>query len=160
MPRKKTFLKEKEKTVRKEKIKEEKIEEEKIKKKDYILTNGKRKSAIALVKLMTSGTGKIIVNQKDWQKYFPYFEWQKIVFSPLDTTHCQNIDLIIKVRGGGLKAQAESIRLGISRALVQLNPEYRASLKKAGYLTRDSRIKERKKPGLKRARRAPQWQKR
>lgn len=126
-----------------------------------ILATGKRKTAIAQVKLFMPGSGKILINNKNLEQYFPYFEWQKIVKSPLEITgQAEKCDLIIKLNGGGLRSQAEAARLGISRALVQFNINFRKILKLSGLLTRDARIKERKKPGLKRARRAPQWQKR
>jgi len=130
------------------------------KKEEFILATGKRKSAIAQIKLKPEGQGKIIINQKDFKEYFPYFAWQKIVLDPLEAVNLKNADLMIKVKGGGVNSQAESIRLGISRALIQYNPEFKKILKPFEFLTRDARIKERKKPGLKRARRAPQWQKR
>ncbi|MCX7779136.1 MAG: 30S ribosomal protein S9 [Patescibacteria group bacterium] len=136
----------------------EKIVEEK--EKDFFVATGKRKSAVAQVKLKLKSKDKILVNQKDYQKYFPFFTWQKIILDPLKVLKLQNVEILVKVKGGGLQAQAESIRLGISRALVKANPEWRKILKPLGFLKRDSRIKERKKPGLKRARRAPQWQKR
>lgn len=138
----------------------------------FIYQIGRRKSAIARVKFYLNpvrnvisngvkGEGKIEVNRKDFKLYFPYIEYQDIILAPLklmgeDKGH--NIRAIVK--GGGTRAQAEAIRLGIARALVKLNPDYRKSLRGVGYLTRDSRMKERKKPGLKRARRAPQWSKR
>ncbi len=141
--------------------KKEKLENKKIKEtKEYISATGKRKTAIAQIKFLPEGEGRIIVNKKDFKEYFPFFVWQKIVTDPLTLTDFKNFDIEVKVKGGGVNAQAESIRLGISRALVKYNPELRPILKSAGFLTRDPRIKERKKPGLKRARRAPQWQKR
>lgn len=140
--------------------KEKKIITEEIKK-DYIFATGKRKTAVAQIRFDPNYSGKeITINKKSVEEFFPFFTWQQIVYSPLEATNLKNYKIIIKVKGGGVKAQAESIRLGISRALIEYNPEFRKILKPLGFLKRDSRIKERKKPGLKRARRAPQWQKR
>jgi small subunit ribosomal protein S9 len=100
------------------------------------------------------------VNGRPLGDYFNYFELQDIITSPLTMTGNVAKTITIRVVGGGLKAQAEAIRLGIARALVAADTQVRSTLKKAGYLTRDPRIKERKKPGLKKARRAPQWSKR
>lgn len=127
----------------------------------YIYTKGGRKEARALVKLFYHGQGEILINGKDYKKYFPYFEFQDIIQTPLKLIKQEGkYDLSVKVKGGGKRGQAEAIRCGIARALAISNPTFRKPLKKAGFLTRDSRIKERKKPGLKRARRAPQWKKR
>jgi len=107
------------------------------------------------------GKGNIVINHKDLKVYFPSFEFQNIVLSPLKLAGQDSaVDVSVLVKGGGKRGQAESIRHGIARALLLLDKDYRKSLKKAGFLTRDARVKERKKPGLKRARRAPQWQKR
>lgn len=125
-----------------------------------IYTTGKRKTAIAKVKLIVSGKGLIVVNKKNLEDYFPWFELKQVIFSPLELTSEKNFDFEIEISGGGLRAQTEAIRLGIARALILYKPELRPILKQAGFLRRDARIKERKKPGLKRARRAPQWQKR
>ncbi|MGB9680712.1 MAG: 30S ribosomal protein S9 [Patescibacteria group bacterium] len=131
------------------------------KKQPVIWATGKRKTAVAQIKLAPNGQGQIFINNRNLEEYFPYFEWQDIVKQPLILTNLENkIDLFIKLNGGGVKAQAEAVRLGISRAIVKFNPEFRKILKSEGFLRRDARIKERKKPGLKRARRAPQWQKR
>lgn len=131
------------------------------KKKRYIYTRGGRKEATALVKLFPTGHGEILINGKDYKEYFPHFELQQIVEAPLKLIKQKDkLDLFIKIKGGGKRGQAEAIRHGISRALVAFNPIFRRPLKKVGFLTRDARVKERKKPGLKRARRAPQWQKR
>ena len=122
---------------------------------------GKRKTSIARVQFFSIGQGEIIVNKKSFKDYFPLFELQGIVSAPLKLLKKQkDFKIRINIHGGGTKGQAEAIRLGISRALVSLNPEWRQELKSAGFLKRDPRKKERKKPGLKRARRAPQWQKR
>ena len=104
---------------------------------------------------------EIKVNEKKLSDYFPSFEFQEIVKEPLKKVGKENkFAITIKVGGGGKRGQAEAIRLGIARALAALDKELRLSLKKVGLLTRDSRMKERKKAGLKRARRAPQWAKR
>jgi small subunit ribosomal protein S9 len=145
---------------KKETVLEVKKPEIKKDKKTFIFTTGKRKSAVAQIKFSETGHNSILVNDKDYKKYFPYFVWQGIIESPLLVAGLKNYDLVVKVHGGGAKAQAESIRLGIAKALVEINQENRKVLKPKGYLSRDSRIKERKKPGLKRARRAPQWNKR
>jgi small subunit ribosomal protein S9 len=122
---------------------------------------GRRKSAIALIKIFKEKDGPFLVNEKPLEKYFPLFELQKTAKSPLELLRLENkFRILAQVRGGGLVAQSEAIRLGLSRALVSFKEEFRKNLKRAGFLKRDSRVKERKKPGLKRARRAPQWQKR
>ena len=133
----------------------------KITKKSYIATVGRRKTAVARIRLVKKGTGKIVVNDQEYEKYFSTSELRGIVAQPLDTLNLlDKVDLSIKVTGGGTKSQAESIRLGIARSLVKLDEENKPKLKKPGFLKRDPRKKERKKPGLKRARRAPQWSKR
>ncbi|TSC96312.1 MAG: small subunit ribosomal protein S9 [Parcubacteria group bacterium Athens1014_10] len=142
------------------KIKEEVKTKEEIKR-EYIYSTGGRKESSAQVRLFANGKGNFLVNEKDYKKYFPYFESQKIINSPLEQLGLkEKFDVSVKVRGGGIRSQSESIRHALSRALVKLNPEYRKSLKQLKFLTRDPRVKERKKYGLKKARRAPQWQKR
>lgn len=122
---------------------------------------GRRKTATARVRLSPQGEKGILINEKPLEKYFPTFELQEIVFSPLrKMDYLEKFKVSIKVKGGGFHAQAEAIRNGIARALVLFDPEIRKKLKKTGYLTRDPRMRERKKFGLKRARRAPQWRKR
>ncbi|MBI4426449.1 MAG: 30S ribosomal protein S9 [Candidatus Kerfeldbacteria bacterium] len=122
---------------------------------------GRRKSAIARVRYTEKGSGSFLVNGQDVSHYFPTFELQKTVRDPIEQGHVASVgDVSVKVHGGGKRGQAEAIRLGLSRVLVQRQPDLRSSLKKLGFLTRDPRVKERKKYGLKRARRAPQWQKR
>lgn len=139
--------------------KESKTKSANVKAKYYAAT-GRRKSAVCKVRLM-EGSGKIIVNQKDYKEYFPGEVWQSTVISPLVLTgRAKSLDVSIITRGGGVNSQAEAARHGISRALEKLDNELRSSLKKAGFLTRDPREKERKKYGLKRARRAPQFSKR
>ncbi|MFA6548257.1 MAG: 30S ribosomal protein S9 [Candidatus Magasanikbacteria bacterium] len=121
---------------------------------------GRRKRASARVRI-NRGTGKITVNGKDFKEFLPYFEWQDIVLAPLKALAKEkDLDVSCLVAGGGKKGQAVAIQLGIARALVLWNEEFRKTLKTQGYLTRDPRIKERKKFGLKKARRAPQWSKR
>jgi small subunit ribosomal protein S9 len=132
------------------------------KKVDYLYAVGKRKTSIARIRLHTKkADGNVLINEKDYKKYFPYFEFQQIVMAPFTLLGLLGkYDVTVKVNGGGLKSQAESIRHGLTRVLLLLDPNFRKALRGAGFVTRDSRVKERKKPGLKRARRAPQWQKR
>ena len=121
---------------------------------------GRRKSSVARVYLMP-GTGKITINKRDIDEYFGLDTLKTIVRQPLNTTgNVDKFDVLVNVRGGGTTGQAGAIRHGISRALLKVDEEYRAALKKEGFLTRDPRMKERKKPGLKAARRAPQFSKR
>jgi len=130
-------------------------------KRTYVMAVGRRKSAIARVRYSEKGSSLFIVNSQDVNVYFPTFDMRKIVNDPFDLLQYKRAgDISVKVLGGGSHGQAEAVRLGLSRLLVGLNPEYRTPLKRAGFLTRDPRVKERKKYGLKRARRAPQWQKR
>ncbi len=130
-------------------------------KEQYISTVGRRKRAVALVRLFDKGKGEITINNKPAKEYLPDFEMQKIINEPLDLVDLTSkVNLTVLVRGGGKRGQAEAIRHGIARALQKLNKDLRKTLKVAGFLKRDARIKERKKPGLKRARRAPQWAKR
>ncbi len=132
-----------------------------VKKGSWIYGLGRRKSSIARVRLIQNGKGAITVNGKPFDDYFGAYELREIVKGALKIVGLETAaDVSTSVEGGGLRGQAESIRLGLSRALVILNPTYRKTLKKLGYLTRDPRSKERKKFGLKRARRAPQWSKR
>lgn len=139
-----------------------KEEEKKIDKKvDFLYAVGKRKMSIARVRYYKNNDRAIYINNKSLVEYFPYFEWQKIVSSPLELVNIKNYGRFsVIVRGGGKRGQAESIRHAISKILVNIDQNYRPILKKYKLLTRDSRIKERKKYGLKRARKAPQWQKR
>lgn len=121
---------------------------------------GRRKSAAARVKI-GKGTGEIIVNNKDYKEYFPYFELQKIVLAPLKALAKEkDLNFSVKVAGGGKKGQAVATQLGIARALVLWNEDFKKTLKTLEFLSRDARVKERKKFGLKKARRAPQWSKR
>jgi small subunit ribosomal protein S9 len=126
----------------------------------YYYAAGKRKTSIARVKLYEDGVGEVTVNDRPVKSYFPG-SLSEIALSPLALTeHPQSFDISVSVVGGGAHGQSEAMRHGISKALLLFNPELRTILKKAGFLRRDARIRERKKPGLKRARRAPQWQKR
>ena len=121
---------------------------------------GRRKSSIARVYLVP-GTGKVTINKRDMDQYFGLETLKLIVRQPLDITEtADKFDVLVNVHGGGFTGQAGAIRHGISRALLQADIEYRPALKKAGFLTRDPRMKERKKYGLKAARRAPQFSKR
>ena len=120
---------------------------------------GRRKKAIARVRLV-AGDGKITINKRDIDHYFGLETLKMTVRQPLVLTNNGKFDVLVNVNGGGLTGQAGAIRHGISRALVKVDPDLRASLKKAGFLTRDPRMKERKKYGLKAARRAPQFSKR
>ena len=130
-------------------------------KRQYQYGTGRRKSSIARVRVYENGTGSIIINGRDIDDYFGLDTLKLIVRQPLVSTDTiGKVDIICTVKGGGVTGQAGAIRHGISRALLTLNPEYRASLKAAGFLTRDPRMKERKKYGLKAARRAPQFSKR
>ena len=124
------------------------------------LGTGRRKSSIARVRIMP-GKGNLIVNGKTLDEYLPTEVLRIIAKHPFDVTNTNGkFDMIVKVEGGGLSGQAGAIRHGLARALVAANEENRAALKSAGFLTRDPRMKERKKPGLKKARKAPQFSKR
>ncbi len=124
------------------------------------LGTGRRKSSVARV-YMTQGTGVITVNNKTLEDYLPQEVLRMVVKSPLVLTNTQDtLDVYINVYGGGFTGQAGAMRHGIARALLEVSEEYRPTLKAAGFLTRDARAKERKKYGLKGARRAPQFSKR
>ena len=130
-------------------------------KRQYQYGTGRRKSSIARVRVYENGTGSIIINGRDIDDYFGLDTLKLIVRQPLVATEMVGkVDVICTVKGGGVTGQAGAIRHGISRALLGVNAEYRGTLKAAGYLTRDPRMKERKKYGLKAARRAPQFSKR
>lgn len=127
----------------------------------YIEGIGRRKSAVARVRITPSNEESFSINDKTLVEYFPVPDLQKIATEALKSSEIeQKFSVSVKVSGGGIKAQAESIRLGFSRALVEFNGEKRGILKKLGFLKRDPRIKERKKFGLRKARRSPQWSKR
>lgn len=131
------------------------------KKKVQYWGTGRRKKAIARVRLLPAGDGVITINNKSIDEYFCLDTLKFIVRQPLALTETSaKYDVVVNVCGGGFTGQAGAIRHGISRALLEAEPETRAALKKAGFLTRDSRMKERKKYGLKKARRAPQFSKR
>ena len=131
-----------------------------VKKVQYIAT-GRRKSAIARVRLIPGGEGQIVINKRTIEEYFPMDTTRLIVNQPLEATGTKDkFDVFVNVKGGGITGQAGAIRLGIARALLQAEPDCRPTLKKEGFLTRDPRVKERKKYGLKKARRAPQFSKR
>ena len=128
--------------------------------KPYFYGTGRRKSSVARVRIRP-GTGAITINGRDIDDYFGLETLKLIVRQPLEATETLGkFDLIVKVGGGGVSGQAGAIRHGLSRALLQVSDEYRPILKAAGFLTRDPRMKERKKYGLKAARRAPQFSKR
>ncbi|MBR5537729.1 MAG: 30S ribosomal protein S9 [Clostridia bacterium] len=130
-------------------------------KKAYFYGTGRRKSSIARVRLIPGGTGVITINNRTLDNYFGMETLKYIVKQPIETVGvAEKFDVEVKVQGGGFTGQAGAIRHGLSRALVQADAEFRPALKAAGFLTRDSRMKERKKYGLKAARRAPQFSKR
>ncbi|MBI4050135.1 MAG: 30S ribosomal protein S9 [Candidatus Doudnabacteria bacterium] len=127
----------------------------------YIFAIGRRKTANARVKLYAAGKGEYTVNGKPFTQYFPTFQLQQTATAPLALQGlAKQVNLAVVVSGGGVVAQAQAVSLAIARAMVALDPNHKLVLKKQDLLTRDARKKERKKPGLKRARRAPQWQKR
>jgi small subunit ribosomal protein S9 len=124
----------------------------------YIGT-GRRKSSVARVRLVP-GDGKVIINGREMVEYIPFAALREVVNQPLVATETLgSYDVLVNVKGGGYTGQAGAIRHGIARALLQADPEFRPTLKRAGLLTRDPRMKERKKYGLKGARRAPQFSK-
>ena len=128
--------------------------------KPYFYGTGRRKSSVARVRVY-NGTGKITINDRDIEDYFGLETLKLIVRQPLALTgNADKFDIVCRVAGGGVTVQAGAIRHGLSRALLQFDEELRPTLKKAGFLTRDPRMKERKKYGLKGARRAPQFSKR
>jgi small subunit ribosomal protein S9 len=121
---------------------------------------GRRKSSVARVRLVP-GNGRVLINEREFEDYLPLPALREVVKQPLVATETLgNYDVLVSVKGGGYTGQAGAIRHGIARALLQADPEFRATLKRAGFLTRDARMKERKKYGLKGARRAPQFSKR
>ena len=130
-------------------------------KKAYFYGTGRRKSSVARVRLIPGGTGVVTINNRTLDNYFGLETLKFIVRQPVELLGLtEKFDIEVKVSGGGFTGQAGAIRFGLARALVQAASEYRAALKKAGFLTRDSRMKERKKYGLKAARSAPQFSKR
>ncbi len=121
---------------------------------------GRRKAATARVRV-TAGTGAFIVNGKPAQEYFPRYGDLQSIMGPLEAAEREgSVDISVVVSGGGVSGQAGAVRHGLARALLKMNPELRPMMRQAGHLTRDARIKERKKPGLKRARKAPTYTKR
>ena len=121
---------------------------------------GRRKSSVARV-MLSPGTGKFIINKRTFEDYIPSAATRLDVMQPLELTSNQStFDITVNVNGGGITGQAGAIRHGITRALLEVNADYRKVLKAAGMITRDPRVKERKKPGLRKARRAPQFSKR
>ncbi len=122
---------------------------------------GRRKQSIARVRLVPNGNGVITINKKSIDEYFGLGTLKLIVNQPLELTNtAQKYDILVNVHGGGLSGQAGAIRQAIARALVKAEENLKEQIKKAGFLTRDARVKERKKPGLKKARKAPQYSKR
>ncbi|HDS08257.1 MAG TPA: 30S ribosomal protein S9 [Bacteroides sp.] len=127
---------------------------------EVINTIGRRKAAIARI-YMSEGKGQIIVNDKDYKTYFPHTKLHYIVEQPLNLLELKNnYDIRVNLNGGGMSGQAEALRLAISRALVKVNPEYKTMLKAEGFMTRDPRVIERKKPGQPKARKRFQFSKR
>ncbi|MEW5873274.1 MAG: 30S ribosomal protein S9 [Chloroflexota bacterium] len=122
---------------------------------------GRRKEATARVRVM-NGSGKFVVNEKPAEVYFTRIGDVEALLAPLQSSgeNPQQLDITVVVKGGGVTGQVGAVQLGIARALVKMNPDYRMSMRKGGFLTRDARAKERKKPGLKRARKAPTYTKR
>jgi len=130
------------------------------KKQDFIRAVGRHKSSSARVRLV-NGKGGFVVNGKPANEYFPYFENYDRLIAPLKVVGKEKtFDISVKVEGGGSVGQAKAIRLGVARGLVKYDEDFKKTLKAEGFLIRDSKVKERKKPGLKKARRAPQWKKR
>ena len=129
-------------------------------KQSYFYGTGRRKTAVARVRLM-AGNGAIIVNGSPFEEQFPSLEHQRVILQPLVATESTGkYNVMAKVEGGGVTGQSGAIAHGISRALVRADERFKPSLRQYGLLTRDAREKERKKPGLKRARKAPQYTKR
>lgn len=126
----------------------------------YTPALGRRKEATAQVRL-SGGTGLFTVNKREVKEYFPIFNLQQTVHAPFVACGLDGkYDVAVKVVGGGIRGQADAVRLGIARALIEINPDLRPALKKLGFLSRDARVRERKKYGHKSARRSPQWAKR
>jgi small subunit ribosomal protein S9 len=122
---------------------------------------GRRKTSTARVRVM-NGSGNFVVNEKPVDVYFPRLGDIELILAPLETAgeNRSNLDITVVVRGGGVTGQVDAVALGMARALIKMNPDLRPAMRKGGFLTRDPRIKERKKPGLKRARKAPTYTKR
>ena len=169
MPKTSSKRKEKKKIVKKRKQKPplkaiKKTTKKRVKKEKerFVEAIGRRKTATTRVRIFPKSKEKeFFINKKKANVYFPDFELQEIIFAPLRKTGLQDkFKIEALVKGGGKRGQAEAILLGLSRAIIKIDQKYRDILRAAGYLTRDPRMKERKKFGLKKARRAPQWQKR
>ena len=127
----------------------------------YFETVGRRKTAVARVRLFTKGEKEFLINNKPYKEYFTLLEDQEKAISPMEKMKCfGKFRVTVVVRGGGRNAQAEAVRHGVARVLVDFNNNFKKRLRKVGYLTRDPRMRERKKFGLKRARKSPQWAKR
>lgn len=127
----------------------------------FIPSVGRRKTAVARVRLIKNGKGVITINGKELKEFFTTSALQSEIIAPLKAVGQDDaVDISAKVNGGGVRGQAEAVRHGVARSLVVLNPTFRKTLKKLGYLSRDPRMKERKKPGLRGARRSTQWSKR
>jgi small subunit ribosomal protein S9 len=140
-----------------------KLEKVKNKAEHYYEAVGRHKEAVARVRLFNMGSNgdrKILINNKELADFFSIEELKEVILAPLVKTSTKNCFLSVKVKGGGVRGQARAARLGISRVLIKRNPELRPVLKKEGFLTRSSRVKERRKFGLKKARKARQWRKR
>jgi len=128
---------------------------------EYYEAVGRRKTATARVRLFPGGTGTITINERPLEEYFARDGDVLYLREPLEVTATENrFNISVKVKGGGMSGQTGAVRLGIARALLKVDPDLRSVLRKGGFLTRDARAKERKKPGLKRARKAPQYTKR
>lgn len=126
----------------------------------YIEAVGRRKTSVARVRYFAKSQGGIIINGKKLNDYFPTEELREIVESPMKKIKMEKYEITANLSGGGIHSQAEALRHGISRALIESNAKLRGELKPLGFLTRDSRMKERRKFGLKKARKSPQWSKR
>ncbi len=121
---------------------------------------GRRKESTARVRI-SNGTGEFVVNGKTLEEYFPRLGDTKIIYSPLDDAgHRGTVNISVLVKGGGVTGQAGAVRMGIARALLKMQPDLDRKMRRGGHVTRDARVKERKKPGLKRARKAPTYTKR
>jgi small subunit ribosomal protein S9 len=161
MPKVKKAKKETVKKTRKSPAKKVVKEVVKPKAAKYFEGIGRRKTSVARVRISSQKEKTFSINGKPSENYFPTKDLQRTIMSPLSLTDCSDkFQVSVKVRGGGISSQAGAVRHGLARALILFDAELRKILKKAGFLKRDPRMRERKKFGLKRARRAPQWQKR
>lgn len=151
------------KEAKEKEVKEKEAIQAEVKTSKYFYAVGKRKTSIARVRIYFEGEMEkgVMVNNRKLENYFPIARLADLVKTPLEAVlKAEKVSVSARVAGGGISSQAEAVRLGISRALVKYNETFKKPLRDLGYLTRDSRIVERKKPGLKKARRAPQWKKR